>query len=78
MLYKQVFKQDVPNLDGQIAWGNLKNFQREFVRIRAETGLPDQEVANPTIRQISFGKHRIDLGFTELTAIWDPDENMGL
>lgn len=66
-VYESIFGHRPGNLPGNIAWDNLANFQSEFVRIRlANPGLGEQEIANAAIRNISFGKHRIAAGYSDV------------
>jgi hypothetical protein len=56
-----------PNqMNGYLAWDNLSNFQQEFAIIRcSKPNLDRQQIAQEAIRKISFGKHRIRLGYNE-------------
>jgi len=73
-LYKRTFGKDPPNLPGQVAWKNLENFQMEFAKIsKAKPSLSGAEVANLAIREISFGKHRIALGYGDIKVQIDPN-----
>jgi F0F1-type ATP synthase assembly protein I len=57
------------NMDGLIAWGNLENFQSTFAQIRdANPGMPIESVAEQAARQISFGTHRIALGYGDISV----------
>jgi hypothetical protein len=67
--YARKFGRRPPNMSGEIERGNLANFQSEFVRIReSNPGLSVQEIANQAIRLISFGKHRIAMGYGNLSV----------
>lgn len=62
--YEAQFGHPPSNLGGWLAKSNLRNFQHEFARIRAESPqLSTQEVAQAAVKAISFGKQRIPLGF---------------
>ena len=57
------------NMGGELAWDNLSNFQKEFARIRAENpGMSDEAIANEAIRHISFGSHRILIGYGDFSV----------
>jgi hypothetical protein len=58
-----------PNMSGVIAWDNLANFQRAFARIRdANPGMSRSEIGRLAAREISYGRHRIRLGYGDLSA----------
>jgi hypothetical protein len=68
-VYESLFGHRPGNLPGNIAWDNLANFQREFVRLRtANPSLGEQEIANSAIRNISFGRHRIAAGYSDINV----------
>ena len=56
-------------LSGSLAMSNLANFQREFHKARlAAPGAGTQVWADAAIRNISFGIHRIKMGYVELSV----------
>lgn len=57
------------NMGGELAWDNLANFQKEFVRVRAENpGMSNEAIANEAIRHISFGSHRVSIGYGDFSV----------
>jgi hypothetical protein len=73
--YTKRFGTGPLNMDGELAWGNLANFQTEFAKIRAENpGLAEGVVAERAVRAISFGKHRVAWGYGNITVQYG---NMG-
>ncbi len=65
-LYRRRFGHAPDTLNGLLAWDNKLNFQLEWVRLRElDPNLPDEETAIAAVRNISFGKHRIALGFDQ-------------
>ena len=65
-LYEESYGHRPPSLPGQIAWGNLDNFQLEYAR-RVARGVHPDQAAQEAIRSISFGQHRVDLGYDDFT-----------
>lgn len=62
--YRAKFGHPPKNMGGFLAKSNLANFQNTFARIRAERpGLPTRTIGELAIREISFGKQRIQLGY---------------
>ncbi len=62
--YKAKFGHAPKNLGGWLAKSNLKNFQAEFAKFRAQfPGKSNAQIADLAIRAISFGKNRIPLGY---------------
>lgn len=73
--YVKKFGTGPLNMGGQLAWQNLANFQAEFARIRAaEPGLSEGVVAERAVRAISFGKHRVAMGYGDISVRYG---NMG-
>lgn len=73
--YVKKFGTGPLNMGGQLAWANLANFQAEFARIRvAEPGLNEGVVAERAVKAISFGKHRISMGYGDISVKYG---NMG-
>ncbi|WP_200978593.1 DUF4157 domain-containing protein [Echinicola sp. 20G] len=69
-VYRSIYNIPPPNLNGEIADSNMANFQNEYIKILNENPqLSAQEIANQAIRLISFGKHRIRLGFGDISVI---------
>lgn len=67
--YKTVYNKAPPNLSGSLADKNLKNFQNEFSRLRAQDFVrTDQTIADLAVRNISFGANRIDIGYGDLAT----------
>jgi hypothetical protein len=47
----------------------LRNFQAEFAKIKtANPSLSEQQVGNQAVRQISYGRARIDAGYGKLSV----------
>ena len=68
-VYQKLFGKTPGNLPGEIAWKNLENFQKEFIKIRSQNpNLGEQEIANQAIREISFGKRRIEIGYDDINV----------
>ena len=62
--YKKRFGKEPTSLDGHLIDSNLKNFQTEFAKIRKSTrGLGSAQIAQQAIRSVSFGRHRMELGY---------------
>jgi uncharacterized protein YjbJ (UPF0337 family) len=73
--FRRRFGRGPANMNGLLAWRNLLNFQQEFARIRAENpSLSLDVVAERAARAISFGRHRIALGYGDITVRYG---NMG-
>lgn len=68
-VWEEYFKKPLTDYAGSLADENLGNFQAEFDRIRAaDPSLTPQEVGNLAIREISFGRGRIRIGFGKLSV----------
>lgn len=73
--FRERFGRGPANMDGLIAWRNLENFQSAFDRIRrADPRLDERVVAERAAREISFGRHRIALGYGDISVDYS---NMG-
>ena len=73
--FRRFFRRGPANMDGLLAWKNLANFQKEFARIRAESpGLSEGVVAERAAKSISFGRHRIAIGYGDISVRYG---NMG-
>ncbi|MBB5020693.1 hypothetical protein HNQ59_004018 [Chitinivorax tropicus] len=67
--YKAVYGRAPSELSGSLAQSNLSNFKNEFSRLRQQNFVnTNQAVADMAIRNISFGKSRIQLGYGNLTT----------
>jgi hypothetical protein len=67
--FRRKFGSQPANMDGLLAWSNLVNFQQAFARIRAANpNLSLRMVAEQAAREISFGKHRIALGYGDISV----------
>ncbi|WP_284284853.1 RHS repeat domain-containing protein, partial [Marinibactrum halimedae] len=58
-----------PNsLDGSIIRKNLQNFQKEFNKIRnsSKKGTPESQMHVDAIKEISFGRERVKLGYDDI------------
>lgn len=63
------FGQPPAVLGGELAWDNLTNFQKEFAQIKsANPGMSNEAIANEAIRRISFGTHRITIGYGDFSV----------
>ncbi len=68
-IYRKQFGKDPDNLNGSLAEKNLEYFQIEYLKIRFENpSMKTQEIADLAIKKISFGKHRISLGYGKLSV----------
>jgi hypothetical protein len=64
--YTEKFGAAPKNLGGWLAKKNLLNFQQEFAKIRASNpGMSNEEIGALAVRNISFGKQRIPLGYDQ-------------
>jgi hypothetical protein len=62
--YQRKFGIRPAELGGEIDWSNLANFQVEYARIRAANpGMSPDAIGIEAAKQISFGKHRISVGY---------------
>lgn len=67
--FRRKFGRGPANMNGLLAWRNLLNFQKEFARIRGDNpGLSPGVIAERAARAISFGRHRIALGYGDITV----------
>jgi len=67
--YRQKFGKVPPNMNGTLAMGNLLNFQKVYAQLRAANPkLSIQSIAEQAARSISFGKHRIALGYGRISV----------
>ncbi|MBX3155260.1 MAG: DUF4157 domain-containing protein [Deltaproteobacteria bacterium] len=73
LAYKQRFKQDLKAWKGTLAFENKLNFWREYVRL-LDAKVPEGDARVAAVKEISFGKHRIALGFTDFEVTFRPDE----
>ena len=68
-IWERTFGRPLENYGGSIAKENLANFQVQYSKIRdANRGLAPQEIGNRAIRNVSFGKARIRIGFGDLSV----------
>lgn len=68
-VYRAQYGHPPPDLTGPIAWQNLANFQMEYAAIReANPGMSQAEIGSRAAAQISYGRHRIAIGYGDLTA----------
>jgi hypothetical protein len=66
-IWERQFGRKLETYGGEIADENLRNFQEEYVKAKSQNkGGNRQGWADAAIRRISFGKHRITLGFSDL------------
>lgn len=73
--FRAQFGRGPVDMGGLLAWKNLLNFQQAFARIRAANpGLAERVVAERAARDISFGKHRIRIGYGDISVQYG---NMG-
>jgi hypothetical protein len=73
--FRRQFGRGPSDMGGLLAWKNLLNFQQEFAEIRAENpGLDEGVVAERAARAISFGQHRIAIGYGDISVQYG---NMG-
>jgi hypothetical protein len=65
-LFRRRFGHAPDTLNGLLAWDNKLHFQLEWVRLhQLDPGMSLDDLAVAAVRNISFGKHRIALGFDE-------------
>ena len=70
--YRSRWGSRPPNMSGRIAWDNLANFQRAYSRIRdTNPRLSPSKIGRLAARDISFGRHRIQLEYGDLSARMD-------
>ena len=63
--YEKRFGRRPEAIDGSLGAKNKLNFQREYYRAMHEQKLPESEARLAAIRRISFGKHRMPLGYDD-------------
>jgi hypothetical protein len=61
-LFEARFGHAPDALGGILAWENLLNFQREWYKATTAQ-LSDDDAAQAAIRKVSYGKHRVALGY---------------
>ena len=66
--YRRRFRHSPEVIEGSLAEKNKFNFQKEYHRALVEQGLPESEARLAAIRRISYGKHRIALGYDDFTV----------
>lgn len=67
--WEEEFERRLEEFGGSVLDENLSNFQVEFDRIRAANpGLTPQQIGDLAIREVSFGKARIQIGFGDLSV----------
>jgi hypothetical protein len=71
-LFKRRFGHNPDTLSGLLAWDNKLNFQVEWFRHR-QLGLSPDEAALAAIKNISFGRHRLALGYDKFSIEMDPN-----
>jgi hypothetical protein len=70
--WEQIFGRPLEDFGGPVLDENLSNFQVEFARIRtANVNLTPQQIGDRAIREVSFGKGRIQIGFGDLRVEMD-------
>ncbi|HEY9615455.1 MAG TPA: hypothetical protein V6C64_01350, partial [Microcoleaceae cyanobacterium] len=72
--YRRAFGHEPENLGGNLADLNLLNFRRSYTRLRTEN--PDwsrDQLAQAAIREISFGRHRADIGYSDFSVTLGDD-----
>jgi hypothetical protein len=71
-VWELTFGRPLQDFGGRIAWKNLAIFQAEYGRIRNQNpGMPPQEIGDLAIREVPFGKWRIERGFDDLSVIME-------
>ena len=67
--YQRKFGVRPPELGGEIDWSNLANFQFEYAGIRAANpGMSPDAIGIEAAKKISFGKHRITVGYGDFSV----------
>ena len=68
-VWERTFGRALADYGGSLAKENLGNFQVEYAKIRdANRKLTPQEAGDQAIRNVSFGKGRIRIGFGDLSV----------
>jgi hypothetical protein len=63
--YEWRFGRPLTEWAGMLAYSNKLNFQREYARLR-DAGAKEPQLSIAAVKAISFGRHRVDAGFTQL------------
>jgi len=71
--YKRRFGHEPEKLAGLLAWENKQNFQREFYKLTSKMKMGRPAAAEAAIRKISFGAHRIALGYDKFEVTLGDD-----
>jgi hypothetical protein len=70
--WEKIFGRPLEEFGGPVLDENLGNFQFEFDRVRAANAdLTPQQIGDLAIREVSFGKGRIQAGFGDLRVKMD-------
>ncbi|HET9622147.1 MAG TPA: hypothetical protein VFP84_12325, partial [Kofleriaceae bacterium] len=64
-IYEKHFKRPLRVWGGILAWENLLHFQREYVALR-RNGMERKQALEAAVKETSFGRHRVEAGFTVL------------
>jgi len=65
--FRRRYGRGPANMSGLIAWENLRIFQENFAKFRAQ-GMSDALAAENAARATPFGKHRISLGYGDISV----------
>lgn len=65
--FSREFGHPPDTLSGSLAWKNKLNFQRAYLTA-TQKGMGHQPAADWAIRQISFGRSRVERGYGELSV----------
>jgi hypothetical protein len=76
-VYEKKFHRPLTSWGGILAWENLLHFQREYVALRGG-GMARKQALEAAVKATSFGKHRVEAGFTELGVDATDDELIDL
>ena len=68
--YKARFGHAPRALGGSLAFENKRNFQVEFIKL-VRGGMNEKDALNAAARNISYGRHRIDAGYSQLEVRTD-------
>jgi hypothetical protein len=69
--YERRFGYPLKAWGGNLAFENKLHYQREYVRL-IDKGVPPEVAVNEAAKRISYGRHRIEAGFSKLTVTPDP------
>jgi hypothetical protein len=75
--YQGRFHYPLKAWGGRLAFENKLNFQREYARL-VDTGVPHDRAIVDAAKKISYGRHRIEAGFSRLVVETNPPVDVDL